>query len=503
MHIYTHTSRYIGVAKNSFALPIRLISYIALLYEHIVGGERRYRARLYKQQFEGNRLQNFITEEIPFVISIRYPFNDEMVADTCEALDAEADNIKYRLKNAHYKLDSYQLEKYVQCHQDTLMELAGKLLDHTNPQTLTTDTRTTGTNAICRHVYGILQDLLGFMETNLSSYYNNEVWLVPGYRKIHAYQFQNQQTTFHHVLTHYKIDEYLINIVSAPIHALIHDRSGNTATWNTVSWLHELQEHILKFAPTFGEANETLYNLLLSLNFNSRDYYQYITSRLTQTLLHLDDDAARLNRVYDELHTITQYTTTHAPLYKDLPSLTNMLRNWLDDQAALFERKLKFRTAVSTEPDQMIYPTSNPAKLPLPVAAKIIAYWISLIMRAYNIDILQKEIAQLIVNLFTSKRTGTAGMAEHSLRNAISQPESQTIDAVEAQVSKIARFIRDDKRKPKKPDRLSKSPQNFFQLFLSSFSTNNQYVTPTFTTLSPPFTTVLPVVVWRALSPSF
>lgn len=84
------------------------------------------------------------------------------------------------------------------------------------------------------------------------------------------------------------------------------------------------------------------------------------------------------------------------------------------------------------------------------MAAKVIAYWISLIMRAYNINILQKEIAQLIVNLFTSKRTGTAGMAEHSLRNAISQPESRTIDAVEAQVNKIARFIRDDRRKPQK-----------------------------------------------------
>jgi len=404
----------------------------------------------YKQQFEANRLQHFITEEIPFVISIRYPFSDELIADTCEALNAEADNIKYRLKNAHYKLNPYQLEKYVQCHQDTLMELAGKLLCHTNVQTLTTATQTTGTNAICRHVYNILQDLLGFMETNLSGYYNREVWLVPEYRKIHAYQFQNQQTTFHHKLTHYKIDGYLINILSAPIHSLIHDRSGNTATWNTVLWLHELQEQILKFAPTFAEADQALHNLLLSLNFNSRDYYQYVTSRLNQTLLHLDDDAARLDRVYNELHIITQHANTHPPLYKDQPSLTDMLRNWLDDQAALFERKLKFRTATSTEPEQMVYPSSNPAKLPLPMAAKVIAYWISLIMRAYNINILQKEIAQLIVNLFTSKRTGTAGMAEHSLRNAISQPESRTIDAVEAQVNKIARFIRDDRRKPQK-----------------------------------------------------
>jgi|GEM_PF-2528386 len=405
----------------------------------------------YKQQFEGHRLQHFVDEEIPFIVRIQYPVDDILIADTCEALDTEADVIKKRLTKAHFRLDPYQLEKYVQYHQHVLMELSGDLLRHAKVEQLAVDTGASGTTAICRHVYTVLQDLLSFLETNLSSYYDNEAWILPQYRIIRTYHFKKHENTFHHKLTHYKIDQYLVNIIFAPIHSLITDRSGNNVTWNMVTYLHELQEHILKFAPAFGEADKELYALLLSVNFNSHDYYRYVTSRISQTLHHLDNDTARLDYIYDELQTVTQHTTRHAPLDKDLPSLTDMLKHWLDDQAALFERKLKFRsTTESTAPDQMIYPTPDPTRLPLPMAVEIIAYWISLITRAYNIPLLQREIVELIVNLFTSKRTGTKGIAAKSLSNAISKPESRTINAVEQHVTKIARFIRDDKHKPQK-----------------------------------------------------
>lgn len=395
----------------------------------------------FEKTFECRRLRHFITEEIPHVVSINYPVDAAMVAGTCEILDAEAGNIKQRLSRAHFTIYAApSLKIYVQYHQHTLMELVDNLLQYADARQLLEDTDTSGTASICQHLYVILQDLLAFLESNFSDYYNHEVWITPSYSSIQICYFQYRETKSYSVLLRHKLDSHLINLVLEPLRDFIENRTPNRINYSTIAYLKELQEQILAFSHPARTAQAGLYTMLLSLNFNSLDYSLRITTGIKEALLRLYSDTERMNLLYKELQTVQQYDAGHAPLFKDAPSLANQVQTWLETEITLLERKATLQRAAG----EAI--ATDTEKIEIPTSLAELAYGWRLIKMYYRLPYTIEQDIDIITKLFRTQRTGS--IAVSTMRKVFGViPDDRILDSIEAAADAIIKLIRLERRK--------------------------------------------------------
>lgn len=395
-----------------------------------------------EKHFECFRIRRFISEEIPFVINIQYPITHELITGTCEILDTEAVRAKQRFSKAYFMLPgAVTLDTYIQFHQHTLMEMAGNLSGHTDARNLVDDADTTGIDAICQHVYSVVQDLLEFLETNFADYYNREAWIIPSYGTIQISYFQRRETKLQAVLLQHKVDAHLINLVVAPVRAFIENRTPNTVRYQTLAYLKELHDRIFSFSAKPKHAEDVLYGILLSLNFNCPDYCQYATNRIKDQLLKLYDDESRISHLYQELQTLRMKDTKHAPLHKDAPSLAQQVESWVTTELHIYERRVRIKLE---QPGGVEYAEKITLSVPL---VQFMYGWKLLKAVGIVFSTPQQEL-RAIKTLFRTERAGDISL---NTLNKLSHeaPVDNTMAALEKIVRAILEAIQRDRRQYK------------------------------------------------------
>lgn len=269
---------------------------------------------------------------------------DERFTEVRNAVAVECDRIKKSFALCTWELEnSQQRSHHVQYHQHRLIILIDELFEISKREA-----EKPGFNSRISleafFLYDQLEDILNLMRIELSDYFSLDA-KIPEPHKAKA--LKSIREKYEDVRAYMSDKENaLMAICSNHISKLLAGKEPRT-TYRKIHYMEILVGSISSLL-TNQDADlpeEEIQTLLISMDFNTVEYFKHHVGLIRNQLAELDSDSERLEKLAFHHKTINQIQSIHDLIYNpDTNGIKTQLSEWISEEVQFLERKRDLTT---------------------------------------------------------------------------------------------------------------------------------------------------------------
>lgn len=393
-----------------------------------------------KFKYELEKLESVIVNDLLTFIEDNSRVDDWLIDDFKAALRLETESVKMSMQQSVIHYNDHTREAYIQYHQQSIIRLTGHLTSYGVPNPAPPTINSSGIELLSYYLLLTLEDLLSFVETRYSKYFDQHTWLPQNYLSLTAAELHTELDNLHlHLLT-IGVDRELTNIVMQPFwkFAVIQSTSNGT-TYGQTNYLkhlkHELEKIIKNGAA--GDVTKAMHTLLVGLNFNSHEYCAYCTKYMQQELKKVEnndsDQLHLLSRFYKYLHQVPKQLG--AALDTSRPALFGLLSDWIRVEREYIEMNIQ-----GTEINAPAPAVSGGFRILIAMTIAQLSYFINILVRIGVIQNTNKSaLSRFVTTIFQT--TSKEDMAKDSVRKNLYAKDDGVRLAVRAILVKCIEYI--------------------------------------------------------------
>ncbi|HPH46081.1 MAG TPA: hypothetical protein PLJ60_11735 [Chryseolinea sp.] len=262
-------------------------------------------------------------------------------------IHSEAERIRKVMRNKVFEIENEsRVELYIQQHQINIIKLANKVakeIDKSHAADLSNiSARQTKLN-LCKILLRTFEELLTYIETHFSKYFDQDQIIPDTYALISAKEFQEKVEKIKSLFAFEKVDLQLAEIILFPIIEFIestHETNDSfdlkRISFRQLIFMKYLLRDILHLeVPKNQPYKEAIYVHLFYLNFNSYHFINYETSRIKNHVEELPSLVSQIEYLSYLLKNLYQVQVKPSfALKPNRESLRNLLSNWLEQELA-------------------------------------------------------------------------------------------------------------------------------------------------------------------------
>ncbi|ALM47427.1 hypothetical protein AMR72_00060 [Flavobacterium psychrophilum] len=355
----------------------------------------------------------------------------------------EAVHIQSELKNQVFSLHKEsQIRLLVQKYHSAFIILLDTLSDYEiNP-------------AFAKEEYGniastlisILDELLFFIETRFSNYLTLEERVPPTYLNVSRNELKMKLDRIQKKLIADVADPSFTSIILDHLYRFIHNKKTESVTLREVLYHKELVQKLELLGA--GDNHTTLHNalneLLVYMNFNSREYISYFTRSIAEKINTLQTKVERVDSLHFHYKEFSQMQSHQTMiLYPQHQDLKVILGNWFQQEILYLEKTMHL-------PNKSIRDIRKTSAAPLKVEEKVrvnlSSDQIALILRAFDDSRLlearsMSQVFKMIVPYLSTP--SKEELSYDSVRTKSYNAESKDKEVVISTLEKIIKRLND------------------------------------------------------------
>lgn len=352
-----------------------------------------------------NRLERIISVDLPVIIHPDQQLTpvtvSYMMEDFPKALAVEAERIKRNImQTASDMVHRNELRRFIQRNQYRLIMLDSRLIKSSD--------RATGTlDQLCKVMHVCLNDLLAFMEAHFGRYMYWNAWVHKTYLTEARREVALVLTQTSEVLTASTSCDRLKEILNKTFQRFLDPQLSPHITYARLRYIERLQRELIRLTP--GEAShERIQALLLTLNFNSRTYFDYWSDQLSKVLEQKPTTLEKLTLLAHAAKRIRQHAFINRASYNPnaLP-LPEMMTKWIREESDELEKLFQWSVAVGEPSGEKRNDLTTEKKTELGVSVAVLAAAIRSLVSSKTIpDENLTSLARMLSKCFTTIRSG-------------------------------------------------------------------------------------------------
>jgi hypothetical protein len=370
-----------------------------------------------------------IEKIIHLVTSTVHPNNTVNLDLSASGLNTLIDTVSIDQENIKRDLIDKLLNHQAQCELDTIVQnyqlLIIKLLNDLYAYRCNPSTSGNVYN-LYSSLSDILVDILAFIETHLSKYFNLDVEIPHLHYSPNRAHFEQQ---FNALITAFKDsleDLELITIVSSHYALRPDNIHKKSFTFRDLKHLKELireLHHIVLKSSVYKSVKE----LLLHNNYNHIEFFKYLVDKLHGEYNNLETLDAKLELLKYQRKVFRQMQLqNNFALFSQLPSIKEQILIWIDEEVLFMEGQIKPGNQEAKTEDKE--PVSEP-KITVALSVAQLAFLIRVltlgkVITNYN----QSDVIRVFASNFKTYKTEVISYG--SLYGKYFKPEASTIREV-------------------------------------------------------------------------
>lgn len=323
---------------------------------------------------EGNVLSEFepIISEIlnelnipEYQISLRLCSKNEntlYILKACEIEDLSQENrfflyCYHSLKNENLKIKKLnkervfklkskkRIEQYIHRKQYALENLAHRLIKEINPLN-SSDLYQFSNNHdkmdCLKIAYIYLEKLLRFIEKEYRNYLNVNIQIPYRSTFVNEFEITNKLNEVKSRLFEININDQLLKLAYEPLLKIATINIREKLTYYEFNYCSEFILTLHQQINFENSSEETIKECLFDLNFNSLQFFKYLTFEILQELGTQENNIKKIDILYRFLKNYNQKQSRNAIKYKsNLPSLKEQIIGWLEEEVEYLTKKVK------------------------------------------------------------------------------------------------------------------------------------------------------------------
>ena len=292
---------------------------------------------------------------------------------------SEKEDIKKNLISEAFTMNKQkQVKLFIENNQASLIQLSDISMGYVN--SCNEKQKPKQTEALKRFYCSItehLTDLLFFIERNFKKYFNEDLQIPLLYKNIAVKEFSEQVKMIRNQCLLHSTENQLLTIALLPVEKFITE--DKCITFRQLYYLKELMYELFQIdmSTCSNNANELLSDTLFSLNFNSKDFVDYIT-------LHINADIQDLQTAEEQIEKLNWYLKMNN-LQHIRPSMAlHPLLNAVKDQVTQWLEKELFLIALKHKPNSSLELSNDTKefKLNISISVAVLGFLIKLLIVA-------------------------------------------------------------------------------------------------------------------------
>lgn len=316
-------------------------------------------------------------------------------------------SIKESLNDKFFSLKKEEeIELFIHRKQNALQNISHALFKVINPDTpadLYTFSSSYTKIDCLKITYIYLEKLLVFIEKEYHTYLNVDN-KVP-YRSIFVIELEieNKLNFVKSCIADNIINNDLFKQAYQPLLKIATIKIQENITYNEfyycIDYINELYNH---FQQNKKEVTETdIKNWLFELNFNSLDFFDYLTNEISKNLELLESDAEKIDLLHHFLKKFNQSRTTNFRKFNQkIPPIKEQMISWIEEEIEYLSKKKSlgmFNTTISLN-------TESKVKIQTSLSVAQLSYFFKLLMKVkIIIHENNAEVFRFIADNFNSK----------------------------------------------------------------------------------------------------
>jgi hypothetical protein len=350
-------------------------------------------------------------------------------------INAEVDRIKQTLVQEVFSFeDERHLERYIQYHQQSLIQLMDK-------SALFANDSATKSKEFYQIFYSGFEDILTFVERHFTKYFDQDAKAPQGYVAIFKKDAKVNLRKLQKTLGSKNADEKIVDLVLHILRKISEGNSVSGITYRKVLYCKEVQKELFKLAdrPVSGmELNDELRQLMYYLNYNSTRVLTYHAHYISSILDESEFRSEKIEKLSFELKKIIQAQVKPGIGYNQhAPSLKSQLTDYIHVELEYQERLQHLSSSPSDPPSGNFL---DGFRVRFDASVSQLAYLIKILIETRLI--LNNNLSQLmgfIVRFVATKKSESISIG--SLRSKFYNVENGTKESVRSILVGMIQYI--------------------------------------------------------------
>ena len=333
-----------------------------------------------------------------------------------------------------------EIEIYIQHHQSALIALSDSLLQFINHQQVFLIYKVSRSHCfmnLCKVCYKAIEEILLFVETYFSNYFDKNVKLPELRRLIAVNELEEKLSVISEALVKGGVRSELLNITLKPIHKFLERSGEKDVSYSRLIWINELVRE-LSLLNTEGnrKLNHDVFNVLCYLNNNSYGFFRYCVRRCRKELERERDHKGKTERLRWLVKITRQYSQKPGfRLCRERPSLKKQISSWLYEELEYLNINERFS-------QEVLVPLAQPAVKNRVKASVSVAHLAYMLRLQVECGIFKTESLSELFKFYAFHMTSLRSehISAESLRTRYYNVERATSDSVRDLLLKMVHY---------------------------------------------------------------
>jgi hypothetical protein len=350
----------------------------------------------------------------------------------CQKLKQENNKIIKINKERVFRLISKgRIEHFIQRKQQALENLSHRVIRDINPAVaieIYNFSSEYNKSDCLKVVYIYLEKLLQFIEIEYLKYLDIEIQVPFKTLLVKELEIDNKMNFLKARLLEINLDNQLLQIAYQPILKITTFNINQQITYNEFNYYSNYISQFYRYLSNATETptSENIIELLLDLNLNNLEFFDYSIDTIQDTLKFESSSSEKIDKLYQLLKYYNQRQTRNfMKLRQNLPSLKHQIINWIEEEIEYLNKKNSLEKG---NPFQIIH-QEELEKMTTDLSVAQLGYFFGLLSQVgiFNTKS-QTELFRFIAANFRTKSTNT--ISEGSVKNKFYNVEATTINRI-------------------------------------------------------------------------
>jgi hypothetical protein len=353
-------------------------------------------------------------------------------------IEQEVERIKKSFVDHLYHVENEGcFELFIQHHQAHIIRLANIVaveVDKEESPDLTHTTKTHSRQDLCKVLSQAFEELLNYIETHFTKYFDQDQNIPDTYTKISINEFREKLEDLHRVFVENEVEEEFMKIVLFPLNQFVNVPEKQSLTFRRLIYKKYLIKELmaLKDKPNFSEA---VFEQLFYLNFNTNYFLQFAIRKIRKEVEILPSMIAQLEHLSLTLKKLNQAQVKPSfALKPNLDSLKNSLSIWLEEEIHFTEKKRQLTLMIP--PGEMKIENEKEFKVKTALSVSQLAYSVRLLKDA---GIITNENKSELIRFFSKNfsSANTQNISSGNFKKDYFDFEKSAVTHVQGVLSKL------------------------------------------------------------------
>jgi hypothetical protein len=280
-----------------------------------------------------------------------------------------------------------------------------------------------------------LEKLLQFIEIEYLKYLDIEIQVPFKTLLVKKLEIDNKMNFVKARLLEINLDNQLLQIAYQPILKITSHNINQQITYNEFNYYSNYISQFYKYLNngTQNPNSDTIIELLLDLNLNNLEFFDYCTDKIQEALKFESSSSEKIDKLYQLLKYYNQRQTRNfMKLKQNLPSLKHQIINWIEEEIEYLNKKNSLEKG---NPFQIIH-QEELEKMTTDLSVAQLSYFFGLLSQIGIINPKsQIELFRFIAANFKTKSTNT--ISESSIKNKFYNVEATTINRIREKIFEL------------------------------------------------------------------